>query len=56
MMKLINEPLQIILNCAVILLMCFFVAMILIEAVKYLIGIDHAATDSFQNYMLKRRE
>jgi hypothetical protein len=45
---------QIILNCAVVLLMCFFVAMVLIELVKYLIDIDNASNDSFETYMLKR--
>jgi hypothetical protein len=38
-MKLIDEPIQIILNSAVILLMCFFVAMVLIELIKYIINI-----------------
>ena len=44
---------QIILNCAVVLLMCFFVAMVLIELVKYLINIDNASSDSFETYILK---
>lgn len=55
-MQLINEPMQIILNCAVILLLCFFVAMVLIELIKYLIGIEDASCESFETYMLKRAE
>ena len=47
---------QIMLNSAVILLLCFFVAMVLIEFIKYLIGLEEANTESFQNYMLKRAE
>ncbi len=47
---------QIILNSAVILLLCFFIAMVLIELIKYLTGIEEASNESFENYMLKRAE
>jgi hypothetical protein len=36
--------------------MCFFVAMVLIELIKYLIGIEEASNESFETFMLKRTE
>lgn len=54
--ELIDEPLQIILNCAVILLLCFFVAMVLIEFIKYMLGLEQASSDSFETFMLKRSQ
>lgn len=36
--------------------MCLFVAMILIEVIKHVTGIEHASAESFENYMLKHAE
>jgi hypothetical protein len=36
--------------------MCLFVAMLLIEVVKHLTGLEYASSESFENYMMKRAE
>lgn len=36
--------------------MCLFVAMILIEVIKHVTGIESAGSESFENYMLKHAE
>jgi hypothetical protein len=56
LLKSVNQPLQIILNSVVIVLMCLFVAMMLIEVIKHLTGIEYASSETFENFMMKRAE
>jgi hypothetical protein len=50
---LIDQPVQLMLNCAVVLLLCFFVAMLFIEVIKHVTALETAGRESFEGYMMR---
>ena len=45
-------PLQLILNCAVILLLCMFVSLLIVEIIKRVSGLSEVDEEGFGNYII----